>query len=165
MCGTQGYIAPEIYGFTEKGSVYATDIWALGEIIFQLLTQKPAFKLLGLLSNYAANRDIFPRGELDNLNVSGLGIDFVLAVMNPRPAERLTAKLALSHEWIKKVTETAKTPIKFDFSTTSSVNTINEDLDNPTEDQFAAWSTLSIRPKSANKIPGKASQKETLLDG
>ncbi|KAJ5370386.1 Tetratricopeptide-like helical [Penicillium cataractarum] len=163
--GTQGYIAPERYGLVEQGSEYATDIWALGEIVFQLLTQKPTFKNFALLAKFMAQPDIFPCGELVKLNVSSLGIDFVLAVMNPSPTERLTAKLALSHEWIKKVTETAKTPMKFDFSKTSPMNPTNENLDNPTEDQFAAWSTLSIRPKPANKIPGKALQEETLLDG
>ena len=33
--GTLGYIAPELHGFTEKGSPYAVDIWAVGEIAFQ----------------------------------------------------------------------------------------------------------------------------------
>lgn len=105
-----------------------------------------------------AQPDIFPRGELDKLNVSSLGIDFVLAVMSPRPEERPTAKLALSHDWIREVKELADTPLKFDFPKTNSITSITENLDNPTGDQFAAWSTLSIRPKPENKIPGNALQ-------
>ena len=41
--GTLGYIAPEIYGFTEKGSPYAVDIWAVGEIAFKMLTKQQTF--------------------------------------------------------------------------------------------------------------------------
>jgi len=37
--GTLGYMTPELYGFTEKGSPHAVDIWAVGEIAFQMLTK------------------------------------------------------------------------------------------------------------------------------
>jgi serine/threonine protein kinase len=47
---TPGYIAPELYGFTEKGSPYEVDIWAVGEIVFQMLTKQQTFKNHGLLS-------------------------------------------------------------------------------------------------------------------
>lgn len=152
LCGTQGYIAPEMYGFVKGDSVYATDIWAFGEIVFQLLTKKPTFKHLGLLANYIPQPDTFPSEELANFNVSTTGIDFILALMHPLPTKRLTASSALLHGWIKSATDIDKLPIKLDPSHTS----MEEKSDTLTEDNFATWNTRSIRPKPAqNTIPGK----------
>ncbi|KGO46196.1 hypothetical protein PEX1_048850 [Penicillium expansum] len=49
--GTEGYIAPELYELSQRGTPYAVDIWAAGEIMFQLLTKQPTFQHVGLLFN------------------------------------------------------------------------------------------------------------------
>jgi serine/threonine protein kinase len=63
-------MAPEIYGLIKRESVYTTDILALGEIIFELLTRKPTFKHIGPLANYVAHPDTFPSNGLANFKVS-----------------------------------------------------------------------------------------------
>ena len=43
ICGTYSYMAPEIYKNNEKGYSFEVDIWAVGIIIYQLLTGKLIF--------------------------------------------------------------------------------------------------------------------------
>lgn len=92
-------MAPEVWGFVEKGSPYAADIWALGETVFEMLAKKPSFRL-GSLALYKSERD-FPSKELHNSGVGQLGIDFVKSLMQPHPNDRLTAKAALADPWIE----------------------------------------------------------------
>lgn len=42
MVGTEEYVAPEI--LTKEKVTYATDLWSLGIIIYQLYTNKTPFK-------------------------------------------------------------------------------------------------------------------------
>ncbi|KAH8693006.1 kinase-like domain-containing protein [Talaromyces proteolyticus] len=100
--GTLGYIAPEVYGFTERGSPYAVDIWAVGEIAFQMLTKKSSFKHIGILSRYVSKPEIFPSQLLLDVPVTQLGVDFILSLMNPNPGERVTAAEALQNEWMEQ---------------------------------------------------------------
>lgn len=81
-----------------------------------------------------AHPDAFPSDELAKVNVSSLGIEFVLALMHPLPARRLTASLAMSHGWIKIKTEIAKTTMAFDLSQAS----MNGRSQIPTGESFAA---------------------------
>ncbi|KAJ5926171.1 hypothetical protein N7516_007944 [Penicillium verrucosum] len=98
--GTFGYIAPELFGFTPKGTPYAVDIWAAGEIMFQVLTKQPTFKHPGLVFNYVQTPNIFPSNQLLANEVSQPGVEFVLSLMHPTPAGRRSAKDALQHSWI-----------------------------------------------------------------
>ncbi|KAJ5859895.1 hypothetical protein N7534_005172 [Penicillium rubens] len=98
--GTPRYFAPEIWGFAERGSAYAIDIWAVGEIVFEILTKKPAFATPGLLAGYKAKQD-FPVIMLTDAGISQPGVDFVLSLMCPRPNDRMTATSAISDAWIQ----------------------------------------------------------------
>lgn len=93
--GTFGYIAPEIHGFTPRGSLYSVDIWAAGEILFQILTKRHTFDNLGLLANYIRTPNNFPSHQLLATNVSQLGVEFVRCLMSPTPTGRISAKDAL----------------------------------------------------------------------
>jgi serine/threonine protein kinase len=157
-CGTHGYRVSEIYGLIKRESVYATDIWALGEIVFELLTRKPTFKHIGMLVNYNEHPDTYPSDELANVKVSSLGIGFVHALMHPQPAERLTAPSALSYRWIMRKTETGNMPMAIDPPDTS----IKEKTELSTGGRFAAWSTMSIRPKKKTQylVSGRGSSFE-----
>jgi serine/threonine protein kinase len=48
LCGTPTYLAPEIY--ERKGHNQAVDFWALGVLIFELMTGHPPFR--GLSFSY-----------------------------------------------------------------------------------------------------------------
>jgi serine/threonine protein kinase len=73
--GTSGYIAPELYGLIERGNPFASDIWALGQIVFQLLTNEMAFEDLGALFKYATQANQFPTGRLSKF--SALSVEFI----------------------------------------------------------------------------------------
>ncbi|OQE24823.1 hypothetical protein PENFLA_c009G00776 [Penicillium flavigenum] len=96
--GIWGYIAPELHGVIERGSPFASDIWALGHIAFQLLTKELAFKYLGSLVNYVTQAGEFPIGLLSKS--SALSVEFITSLMCPTPDSRMTAAMAISHTWI-----------------------------------------------------------------
>ncbi|KAJ5381227.1 Tetratricopeptide-like helical [Penicillium cataractarum] len=133
--GTPRYFAPEIWGFVPRGSAYATDIWALGEIVFEILTERPAFGNLAPLAGYKAQEQ-FPTNILAGANVCQSGIDFVISLMHPDPEHRVTTTMGMSNVWIQSL-----------VSVCSSGSTIPSDgephypsIDSLTE-EFASWNT------------------------
>lgn len=101
MKGTPRYYAPEMWGFTERGKPYTRDVWALGEIMFEMCTKKPAFANNGLLYRYATNLHQFPTSQLTDIGISQAGIDFVVSLMRPSPDDRITVASALKSLWIE----------------------------------------------------------------
>jgi serine/threonine protein kinase len=106
--GTLRYMAPELLGiFNSIGPPRtrddsAADIWALGEITFQMLTKHATFKSdIAFLLAYVQFRESFPANTLRAQHVSKAGIDFVKSLMRPNPEDRLPAARALHHQWIK----------------------------------------------------------------
>ncbi|KAJ6127856.1 hypothetical protein N7471_009073 [Penicillium samsonianum] len=137
MKGTPGYIAPELYEFTQSDSPYAVDIWAAGEVMFQILTKQPTFKHPGLLFTYVQTPDIFPSNQLLANEVSQAGVEFVLCLMDPTPAGRLSAKDALHHRWIDQslpYNRNSATLAYKEAHTTSSLDSMTE--------EFASWNTF-----------------------
>jgi serine/threonine protein kinase len=139
--GTIGFIAPELHGFTERGTDYAPDLWSLGEILFQMLTKQQTFESLALLSAYIQDPETFPSAALRAHNVSELTLDFILSAMEPLPKKRITVEGALGHNWMgQSITET-RTP-------TSLVNESNNPpaIDSLSE-QLATRTTISSSGK------------------
>ncbi|KAJ5394929.1 uncharacterized protein N7487_009232 [Penicillium crustosum] len=137
MKGTFGYIAPELFGFTAQGTPYAVDIWAAGEIMFQILTKQPTFKHPGLLFTYVQTPNIFPSNQLLANEVSQPGVEFVLSLMHPTPAGRMSAKDALQHRWIDHILpynrQSAPPLVYKEAHTTSSLDLVTE--------QLGSWNT------------------------
>lgn len=136
MKGTFGYIAPELFGFTPKGTPYAVDIWAAEEIMFQVLTKQPTFKHPGLVFNYVQTPNIFPSNQLLANEVSQPGVEFVLSLMQPTPAGRRSAKDALQHSWIDQRLPSKRKSASLahkEAHSTSSLEWVTE--------QFASWNT------------------------
>ena len=96
VVGTPGYMAPELHGFIEQGCPYAADIWAVGEILFQMLTKQQTFKNPGLLSVYVNKPETFPSNELLS-HVSQPGVEFILSAMHPIPVGRIMAEKAFHY--------------------------------------------------------------------
>ncbi|CEO59898.1 hypothetical protein PMG11_04548 [Penicillium brasilianum] len=139
MKGTPRYFAPEIWEFVPRGSAYATDIWALGEIIFEMLTKRPAFGKPALLASYKSQNQ-FPTNILTNANVSQSGIDFVMSLMHPDPNQRITTTMAMSDVWIRSLVPcSSESPETIGHGEpqflSPSVNTLAE--------EFASWNTRS----------------------
>lgn len=148
MKGTFGYIAPELFGFTPKGTPYAVDIWAAGEIMFQILTKQPTFEHPGLVVNYVQTPNIFPSNQLLANEVSQLGVEFVLSLMHPTPAGRISAKDALQHSWIHQPVPYTRNsaPLAYkEVHTTSSLDSVTEKL--------ASWNTTKSPESLAASTP------------
>ncbi|KAJ5365917.1 hypothetical protein N7517_008803 [Penicillium concentricum] len=94
--GTWGYIAPEVHRLTERDTPFASDIWSLGQIVFELLTKEIAFKHLGSLVGYVTQADHFPTDRLSRS--SALSVEFITSLMCPIP---MTAAVAISNKWIQ----------------------------------------------------------------
>jgi serine/threonine protein kinase len=108
--GTPQFMAPELLGFATHSTSHnskstnqcAADMWSLGEIVFQMLTKKPAFPQLSQLILYIQGLQRFPNSLLTQHGVSSCGQDFILSVMLLSPDSRLKALQAWNHEWMEK---------------------------------------------------------------
>jgi serine/threonine protein kinase len=105
--GTLGFIAPEVLGLIEaepgkEGYTVSVDIWAMGVIVFRILTGKSPIPT-ERLADYVKGKLSFPSDILKIHHVSVEGCEFVGELMMPHPNDRMTADEALSHAWIKDV--------------------------------------------------------------
>lgn len=135
MTGTPRYFAPEVWGFIKRKNAYASDIWALGEIIFEVLTKKPAFGNAPSLAGYKSHEQ-FPIKLLTEASVSQPGIDFIVSLMHPDPKDRRTTASSFSHKWIQSLVPLSLESAKQDqrqpqFS--SSVADLTQ--------EYASWNT------------------------
>ncbi|TVY82186.1 Spindle assembly checkpoint kinase [Lachnellula suecica] len=79
--GTIRFMAPELLGFFDAGddtdprNEQAADIWALGEIAFQMLTKEATFEPVHRLGAYVRNH-VFPVGSLQARGISDDAIRF-----------------------------------------------------------------------------------------
>ena len=93
-------MAPELLGFVESGeesdsrNAHAADIWALGEIAFQMLTKKSTL-------TYIRSPDNLPSAVLRAHHVSEAGISFINDIMQPKPEDRQTTMEALLQAWME----------------------------------------------------------------
>ena len=98
-----GYIAPETGIDTHRETseyTNAIDIWALGCITHEVLTQALPFRGLGELSSYCSCPKL-PRDAMLAKNISKRGIEFVERMLAYPPERRITAREALELEWLQ----------------------------------------------------------------
>lgn len=144
--GTLRYMAPELLGFVESSegsglrNAQAADMWALGEIAFQMLTKEPTFRNIGLLSTYVRSPDTFPSAVLRAHEVSEVGIIFISQVMQPKPEDRQTTTMALLHAWMEPY----------------NPHTTEESLFVPTEYIMPNVTPLTAIDKRPRSVPWKA---------
>jgi serine/threonine protein kinase len=103
VCGTPTYFAPELVrlaqqhiGAPEYGP--AVDNWAVGCIVYELLTGDPPF--------LASDEQILFYKILETTpdmpsNVSPLAAELILALMRKEPEERLTCAPAMKYRWLE----------------------------------------------------------------
>ncbi|GJN85199.1 hypothetical protein PLIIFM63780_008763 [Purpureocillium lilacinum] len=98
------YVAPEVL-FDQAGPSSidhpATDMWALGVMTFYMLTKSHLFPWQQNLSQYRRSPDEIFGNKLDEYRVGREGQEFIRALVRLEPAERLNAKEASRHEWVR----------------------------------------------------------------
>ncbi|KAL3464528.1 kinase-like domain-containing protein [Aspergillus heterothallicus] len=157
--GTPGYMAPELQELTERGEPYTIDIWAAGEITFQLLTKTKTFPHAGALVRYIADIISFPFGSLQDAGVSDSCVEFILALMSPQPRDRPSAKEALETTWLK---EALPIPDQLTGRTYCSPYVDNA-VDSMTE-EFASWNTVTAAQTETTIVLSKLESSAEPLD-
>ena len=101
--GTQDYQAPEVFGFmdSEEELLYtsAVDLWALGCVMYMLLTSEKPFPKPSSLRLYCYSMKEFPVEPLYAKDVSENAVEFIRQLMRAHPPERLDAETALKSDW------------------------------------------------------------------
>lgn len=143
-------MAPELLGFTERGNPYATDVWAVGEITFRLLTGKPTFANPGLLYKYVERLGNFPFSLLERSRVSKSAIDFILFAMRPIPNQRMTATEALNHTWVYQ--SATEPPITVTLTESRATNC--QSIPDFQDEEMASWDTVTHprQPSTAHPV-------------
>lgn len=149
--GTKGYLAPEITGLfpdtsnrskmIERGSyTSAVDIWALGEICFKLITNRPAFSAPRDLVDYVVRGQDFPYALLYDHGVTLNCISFINLTMSALATDRPSAYEAMRYPWmITQEVEGSNAPFPVGERQTD-VTTV---ADSQAFEATAQWSTLS----------------------
>ncbi|KAJ7177679.1 kinase-like domain-containing protein [Mycena filopes] len=100
VCGTPGYMAPEIFEHTGHGK--PVDVWAMGVVTYFLLAGYTPFDR----ESPQAENDAIVAGDYKFepaeywANVSQTARDFITACLTVDPERRPTAAEALQHEWL-----------------------------------------------------------------
>ncbi|KAJ2777896.1 Calmodulin-dependent protein kinase cmk2 [Coemansia javaensis] len=100
MCGSLGYVAPEI--MLRQGHGKPVDIWSMGIVTFSSLCGYSPFW------EYQEPRALMAAIQSDNITfderywtgISEHARDFIRRCLRSNPAERMTAEEALQHPWL-----------------------------------------------------------------
>lgn len=92
---TTAFMAPELLGYLNQvrpksiANFKVADMWALGEIIFQMLTGKTTFQNPAQLMAYCVGQRKFPSNRLP-ISATDDGRQFVTGLMMVLPQNRIT---------------------------------------------------------------------------
>ena len=107
--GTTDYMAPELLGrlfrfdhSAEEPDSQVADMWALGEIAFEILTKKHSIRQFGTSSGRMPSSENICSAILRAHDVTNVGTDFIEGIMQPSPKDRHTAAQALLHAWLNE---------------------------------------------------------------
>uniref|UniRef100_A0A7S4L041 Protein kinase domain-containing protein n=1 Tax=Guillardia theta TaxID=55529 RepID=A0A7S4L041_GUITH len=101
LCGSPGYIAPEIIGTASGGGGYGlkSDIWSMGVILFILLTGTAPFAAANAEASFAKTlKGTYDYKPLQILTPTAR--DLLARMLVTKPSKRLSAKEVLAHPWM-----------------------------------------------------------------
>ena len=143
---TEGFMAPELLGFPNLtkpkniSSSKATDMWALGEIVFRMLAGEATFLSMYELMAYCQGQQAFPSDRLPP-STGYDGKEFISSLMKIHPSDRMTTSQGLIHSWMKS----QELSIEDEFSSLNMGQTNAAGIIQPdtVEEASARWTTLS----------------------
>ncbi|KAG8531921.1 uncharacterized protein KY384_003557 [Bacidia gigantensis] len=110
--GTPDYIAPEVLhlldeedddnssGEDDETYTVAVDMWSLGCVLYQIMTLELPFANRRKLKSYCrAKHQKFPKSALEKNDASTSGIEYIQALLEPHPSQRMSAQTALQLPW------------------------------------------------------------------
>ncbi|CAD8085606.1 unnamed protein product [Paramecium primaurelia] len=93
-CGTPGFIAPEI--LLHQNYDLKVDVFSIGVILYILTTGTLPFDGN---TDSRLQQNIEGEVDLNSVNLSPLGLDFIIGTLQSNPEERLTSHQCLNHQW------------------------------------------------------------------
>jgi len=106
ICGTPNYTAPEILNQRKSGEghSYEVDIWAIGVIMFTLLTGKPPFETKNIKETYRRIKRIRYQWPLDSDRyISSQAKNLISQIFMKSPTERPDLKQMSDHPFFTKL--------------------------------------------------------------
>ena len=96
-CGTPEYLAPEM--INQTGHDKSVDIWAIGILLFEMLTGRTPFNLYGDKSQLYNSIKILNINWPDDLPI--LAKDLINRILCINPDERLNLDEIINHQWFR----------------------------------------------------------------
>lgn len=111
--GKRNYIAPEILEGSKPFDAVRVDVWALGILLFILLTGVPPFESASPVNT--AYRMICDGSTAEvlaewNIQISSYALDLVQRILRSEPEERLSIPQILAHRWMADCPDHASPP-------------------------------------------------------
>lgn len=103
-CGKKNYIAPEVLSNAQTFNASLADMWAMGVILFMLLTGIPPVESATPLDprfRKIANGGLASMLRHWNIELSPEAVDLMTRMLKPNPIDRLTISQILSHPWVR----------------------------------------------------------------
>eukprot|EP00597_Dinobryon_sp_UTEXLB2267_P002891 CAMPEP_0170059056 /NCGR_PEP_ID=MMETSP0019_2-20121128/1462_1 /TAXON_ID=98059 /ORGANISM="Dinobryon sp., Strain UTEXLB2267" /LENGTH=204 /DNA_ID=CAMNT_0010264181 /DNA_START=306 /DNA_END=920 /DNA_ORIENTATION=- len=104
ICGKSNYIAPELFTNAEEFNPMLCDIWALGVIMFRVLTRIPIVEVAMPVNDKFR---MIAENRLDEMvlnwgfDISMEALDLLQGILKPEPDERLTLAKIRAHPWMQ----------------------------------------------------------------
>lgn len=103
VCGKRNYISPEVVQNARPFDGFAIDMWAMGVILFIMLTGVPP---VDLASEVDARYRMIREGQLPqlleqwNFHLSPGAVDLLVRLLQPDWTQRLTLAEVVAHPWV-----------------------------------------------------------------
>ncbi|OHT14631.1 CAMK family protein kinase [Tritrichomonas foetus] len=145
ICGTKGFMPPEMVNEQSDGHSYEVDIWSVGVCAFLLLTGHPPFQTRDAYTTEQKIKACEYRIPAD-LKLSFVAKDFIQSILQVKPENRPTIDDLLRHPFIAAAQKTPhesvlpKVPVKIESNNEGDQSLIDINLDQ------------EIKPKNENKV-------------